>query len=409
MGQVPRSIQVVGAGLAAATAIETLRTEGYDGEITLVGAEPHLPYERPPLSKDYLAGGAERDSVFVHTRDWFDENGVRLHLGIRAVAIDPGAGSTRLEDGSSVAWDALLLATGSRPRRAGLPGEDLDGVLHLRDLDDSDRLRDALSGAERLAVIGGGWIGLEVAAAARGADVDVTVLERGELPLLGVLGPEVAGVFAELHRDHHVDLRCGVEVSRLVGEGGHVAGVELADGQSIPADLILVAVGAEPNTGLASEAGLQVADGVVVDSALRASVPGVWAAGDIAEAFHPVLGAHLRVEHWDNAREQGRAAARSMLGQPMSYDRLPYFYTDQYELGMEYTGFLGPRDYDHVVLRGDVPGLEFVAIWCSEDRVIAGMGVNVWDAMDSVRDLVTSGREVSLERLRDPDVALADL
>jgi 3-phenylpropionate/trans-cinnamate dioxygenase ferredoxin reductase subunit len=408
MGQAPSTVVVVGAGLAAARAVETLRGDGYDGDVAVVGAEPHLPYERPPLSKDYLQGRAERSSLFVHPEQWYAEQRIDLRLESAVTSIDPGAGIVALVDGSALPWSALLLATGSRPRRLGLAGEELDGVLHLRGLDDSDRLREALRQAQHLAVIGGGWIGLEVAAAARDAGVGVTVLERADLPLGPVLGPEVASVFAELHRDHGVDLRTGVEVTGLVAEGVRVAGVELADGARVPADVVLVAIGARPNTDLATSAGLRVADGIVVDAALRTSAPGVWAAGDVAEAFHPTLGAHVRVEHWDNAREQGVAAARSILGQDVSYDRLPYFYTDQYDLGMEFTGHLG-AGYDQVVLRGDVPGRQFVALWLSRGRVVAGMGVNVWDAMDPVRDLVTSHRQVPLERLRDPDVALAEV
>ena len=403
------SVVVVGGGLTGARAVQKLRDEGYSGKLTVVGAEEHLPYERPPLSKGYLQGADERDSVFVKPQAWYDEQDVELLLGARAEQLDPASRRLVLGDGRELAWDALLLATGSRPRMLNLPGTDLDGVLTLRTLDDSDRLKATLSRIRRLVIVGGGWIGLEVAAAARAADVAVTVLEHAELPLLAVLGREVATVFADLHRAHDVDLRVGVDVAAIVGRDGAVTGVALGDGEVVPADAVLVAVGASPRTELAKSAGLDVRSGVVVDAGLRSSAPGIFAAGDIAEAYHPILRDHIRVEHWDNAREQGFAAARSMLGQDVSYERLPYFYTDQYDLGMEYTGYLKPGGYDDVVLRGDVPGLKFVVLWLAAGRVVAGMGVNVWDAMDPVRELVASGRTVDPGRVRDVDVALTDL
>ena len=403
------SVVVVGGGLTGARAVQKLRDEGYSGKLTVVGAEEHLPYERPPLSKGYLQGADERDSVFVKPKAWYDEQDVELLLGARAEQLDPASRRLVLGDGRELAWDALLLATGSRPRMLNLPGTDLDGVLTLRTLDDSDRLKATLSRIRRLVIVGGGWIGLEVAAAARAADVAVTVLEHAELPLLAVLGREVATVFADLHRAHDVDLRVGVDVAAIVGRDGAVTGVALGDGEVVPADAVLVAVGASPRTELAKSAGLEVRSGVVGDAGLRSSAPGIFAAGDIAEAYHPILRDHIRVEHWDNAREQGFAAARSMLGQDVSYERLPYFYTDQYDLGMEYTGYLKPGGYDDVVLRGDVPGLKFVVLWLAAGRVVAGMGVNVWDAMDPVRELVASGRTVDPGRVRDVDVALTDL
>ena len=310
-----RSVVIVGAGLTASRAVETLRGEGFDGDVTVVGAEPHPPYERPPLSKGYLQGKDERESVFTHTSDWYAEKGVTLALGTRATRLDPAERLLELDDGRHLSWDAVLLATGSAPRKAGLPGEDLDGVLMLRTLDDSDRLRDTISRVSRLAVIGAGWIGLEAAAAAREAGVAVTVFEQAELPLIRVLGPEVAQVFADLHRQHDVDLRLGVQVAGLEGRDGVVTGVRLADGEVVDAEAVLVAVGAAPRIELAADAGLEVRSGVVVDAALRASAPGVFAAGDIAEAFHPLFADWVRVEHWDNAREQGAAAARSILGQ----------------------------------------------------------------------------------------------
>jgi 3-phenylpropionate/trans-cinnamate dioxygenase ferredoxin reductase subunit len=409
MPEVPGSVLVVGGGFAAGHAVTTLRAEGFRGGITVVGAEPHQPYERPPLSKDYLQGKAERDSVFVHPSSWYSENDVELRLGASVTAIDAATRTVTVADGGELSADAILVVTGARPRAVPLPGADMAGVVTLRTLDDSEALAEHLRTAKRIAIIGAGWIGLEIAAAARLADVEVTVLERAPLPLVAVLGPEVAQVFADLHTDHGVTLRMGVAIAEIVGEDGRATGVRLEDGEVVPADLVLGAVGAVPNVELAQAAGLDVDNGIVVDAALRASAPGIWAAGDVASAYHPVLDRQVRVEHWDNAKQQGAAAARSILGQDVSYDRLPYFYTDQYDLGMEYAGFVPPGGYDEVVLRGDVPGREFVAFWRSEGRVLAGMGVNIWDAMDPVRALVTSRRVVHADRLRDTSVPLADV
>jgi 3-phenylpropionate/trans-cinnamate dioxygenase ferredoxin reductase subunit len=405
----PSQIVILGAGLAGATAAETLRDEGFAGTITLVGEEADRPYDRPPLSKAYLQGEEERDTVFLHPADWYPQHGVDLRLGVAARALDRAAREVTLADGSTVGYDALLLATGSSPRRLPVPGADLDGVHYLRRLEDADGLREALRRSERAVVVGGGWIGLEFAAAARAAGVAVTVVETAPLPLLTVLGPEVAQVFAELHRAHGVDLRCGVGVGRMVGEAGALTGVELDDGSLVAADLAVVGIGAVPNTGLAEAAGLEVANGIRVDEHLRTADPHVFAAGDVANAFHPVLRAQVRVEHWVNALHQGPAAARSILGQDVVYDEIPFFYTDQYELGMEYRGYVGRDGYDEIVLRGDVPGLEFTAFWLKDGHLAAGMNVNIWDGTDPLADLVASGRRLDIHRLRDPAVPVTEL
>jgi 3-phenylpropionate/trans-cinnamate dioxygenase ferredoxin reductase component len=394
---------IVGASLAGAKAAETLRAEGFDGPLALIGAEAELPYERPPLSKGYLQGKAERDSVYVHARQWYADNHVDLRLGLAAAGLDRAAHEVRLADGSRTGYAKLLLTTGSSPRSLPVPGADLDGVMYLRTVGDSDRLKAVLAQVPRIAVIGAGWIGLEATAAAREAGVEVTVLEVAELPLLRVLGPEVARVFADLHRDHGVDLRFGVEVAEVTGKEGRVNGVRLADGTHVPADAVLVAIGIAPNTQLAEGAGIEVDDGIRVDAGLRSTDPDIYAAGDVASAYHPLLGRHIRVEHWANALNQPQAAARSMLGQEVSYDRVPYFFTDQYDLGMEYSGYVEPGGYDRVVFRGDVAGREFVAFWLdARGRVLAGMNVNIWDVNDAIQDLVRSGRPVDAAALADP-------
>jgi 3-phenylpropionate/trans-cinnamate dioxygenase ferredoxin reductase subunit len=401
---------IVGAGQAGAKAAEALRAEGFAGPVVLLGAETERPYERPPLSKGYLLGQAERDSIYVHSADWYDEQDVDLRLGAAVTAIDPAAHEVSLAAGGRVGYAKLLLATGSAPRRLAVPGADLEGVLYLRTVGDSDRLRAAVAAAGNVVVIGGGWIGLEAAAAARTAGAKVTVLEAAELPLLRVLGREAAEVFAGLHRDHGVDLRTGVQVSEITGADGRVTGVALADGSVIAADAVVAGVGITPNVELAVAAGLGVANGIQVSAALRSIDPDIYAAGDVASAFHPVLKRHIRVEHWANALHQPQAAARAMLGQAVSYDRLPYFFTDQYDLGMEYTGYVDPGHYDEVVFRGDPARREFIAFWLgSGGRVLAGMNVNVWDATEAIQKLVKSGLAVDSKALADPATPLESL
>jgi 3-phenylpropionate/trans-cinnamate dioxygenase ferredoxin reductase component len=397
---------IAGASLAGAKAAETLRKEGFDGPVILIGEETERPYERPPLSKDYLLGKAERETIYVHPEPWYAEHGIDLRLGVRVTGIDAAAHQVRLADGSVVGYAKLLLATGSSPRRIPVPGADLRGVLYLRRVADSDQIKLALAAATRVVVIGAGWIGLETAAAARAAGVEVTILEAAEQPLLRVLGVEVAKVFAALHRDHGVDLRCGVQVAEITGSGGRADGVRLADGSHVRADAVIVGVGVTPNTHLAESALLQVGNGVVVDAGLRSSDPDVYAAGDVASAYHPGLGRHIRVEHWANALNQPQAAALAMLGHEVAYDRVPYFFTDQYDLGMEYAGYVEPGGYDQVVFRGDVGRREFIAFWLADGRVLAGMNVNVWDVNAAIQDLVRSGRTVDAGRLADPGVPL---
>ncbi|MGZ4620371.1 MAG: NAD(P)/FAD-dependent oxidoreductase [Frankiaceae bacterium] len=400
---------IVGASLAGAKAAQTLREEGFDGPIVLVGDESERPYERPPLSKGYLLGTAERETIYVHPEQWYAEHDVDLRLGAAVAGIDVTAHEATLGDGSRLGFGKVLLATGSSPRRLPVPGADLDGVLYLRRAEDSDQIKETFRSAARVAVVGAGWIGLEVTAAARQAGVEVSLLEVAELPLLRVLGREVAQVFADLHREHGVHARYGVQVAEITGTGGQANGVRLADGSHIEADAVVVGIGIRPNTRLASTAGVTVHNGILVDAQLRSSNPDIFAAGDVANAFHPILGRNIRVEHWANALHQPQAAARSMLGQDVAYDRVPYFFTDQYDLGMEYTGYVDPDGYDQVIFRGDVRTGEFIAFWLGDGRVLAGMNVNVWDVTDSIQALVRSRGQVDPSRLADPRVPLADL
>jgi 3-phenylpropionate/trans-cinnamate dioxygenase ferredoxin reductase subunit len=408
---------IVGAGLAGAKAAQTLREEGFGGRVLLLGEEPDRPYERPPLSKGLLLGTTPRRDVYVHDAGWYEANDVELHPATQVTSIDRAARQVTLDDGEKLGYDNLLLATGAAPRRLDVPGADLDGVFYLRTLADSDRIAEALTEQAHLVVIGAGWIGLEIAAAARQHGAAVTVVETADLPLQRVLGDEVARVFADLHRNHGVTFHFGAEVRQLRGTG-RVSSVLLADGTQLAADTVVVGVGIRPNVQLAEAAGLAVDNGIVTDAALRTSDPHIYAAGDVANAYHPLLGRHIRVEHWANALNGGPAAARSMLGQQVEYARLPYFFSDQYDLGMEYSGWVAPDGYDRVVFRGDpvmVDGRapEFMAFWVDgHGRVLAGMNANVWDVADQIQALVRAGhggRAVNLAELSDPQVPLGSL
>ncbi|WNJ60844.1 NAD(P)/FAD-dependent oxidoreductase [Nocardia seriolae] len=389
---------IVGGGLAAAKLAEALRANDFDGTVTLVGAEDHLPYERPPLSKEHLLGKKALADFTVDPAQWYRDHHIEAMPGTTVHGLDRATKTVALPDGTTLPYDKLALATGSRPRLLRLPGADAAGVHVLRTIEDSDALLEMFDGAQRLAVIGAGWIGLEVTAAARAAGLEVTVLEAESVPLRAALGPEMGEMFAGLHRDHGVDLRCGVKVGEITVAGGRATGVRLDDGTRIEADAVLVAVGARPNIELAADAGLAVGGGVLVDESLATSDPDIVAIGDIADQQHPVLGQRIRVEHWANALNQPAVAALTMLGKPAVYDRLPYVFTDQYDLGMEYTGYAGPKQQTRVVVRGDLGKHEFVAYWLdSGDRVLAGMNVNVWDVTDKIKQLILGGEAV------DPD------
>ncbi len=400
---------IVGASLAGAKAAQTLREEGGDAPIVLLGDEPDRPYERPPLSKGYLLGNDERESVFVHRPGWYRENDVDLRLSVTATAIDRQARRVRLADGSSVGYDKLLLSTGSSPRQLRVPGADLGGVLYLRRLSDSEALKAALSRGGQVVIAGAGWIGLETASAARHYGCDVTVVEPAPCPLYAALGPELGAVFEDLHRAHGVAFRFGEGVSELRGGDGAVRQVLTSSGAQLAADIVIVGIGAVPNTALADEAGLDVDNGIVVDQSLRTSDPAIFAAGDVASAFNTVLNRRIRVEHWGNALASGPVAARGMLGLPATYDWVPYFFSDQYDLGMETAGVPEPGGYDDVVYRGDKESLEFIAFWLRGDAVVAGMNVNIWDVNDDIQALIRAGTPVDRGRLADPAVPLPEV
>ncbi|MFJ2403072.1 NAD(P)/FAD-dependent oxidoreductase [Streptomyces xanthochromogenes] len=413
-----RTFVIVGGGLAGAKAAETLRSEGFNGRVILIGDEREHPYERPPLSKGFLSGKDERDSVFVHDHAWYAQHDIELHLGQTVTTVDRVAKTVRLGDGTVIQYDRLLLATGAEPRRLDVPGTDLAGVHHLRRLAHSERLRHVLKALGRdnghLVISGAGWIGLEVAAAARGYGAEVTVVEPEATPLHNVIGPELGQLFADLHAEHGVRFHFGARLTEIVGQDGLVLAARTDDGEEHLAHDVLAAIGAAPRTSLAENAGLAMADradggGIAVDASLRTSDPDIFAAGDVAAVHHPLLGTRLRVEHWANALNGGPAAARAMLDQHVTYDRVPYFFSDQYDLGLEYSGWAPPGSYDQVVIRGDAGKREFIAFWLKDRRVLAGMNVNVWDVTEPIQALIRAGAQVDTEALADPGVPLDSL
>jgi len=406
-------IVIVGGGLAAATAATELRKRGFDGSIRLLAGEPHPPYIRPPLSKGYLTGSEELSAAFVHPDDWYGEHDVQLSTSARVESIDRAAGSVTLADGEVVEYDRLLLATGAEPRRLSIPGSDARGIHYLRTVENSEELRAELAGgSKRVAVVGAGWIGLEIAAAARGYGNEVVVIGRERIPLEGPLGDELGAVFQRLHESHGVRFELDTATTGFRVDEGRVTGVRIGEGGSartLDADLVVVGVGAIPSTELAEAAGLTIDNGIRVDASLRTSDERIFAAGDVANAWHPVLGAYLRNEHWATAKASGKVAAAGLMGEQAQLDAIPYFYTDQFELGMEYSGY-GPLTRDaEVVYRGDPASLEFIAFWVADGRVVAGMNVNVWDVNDQVQQLIGSRREVDRTRLADPAIPLAEV
>ncbi|MEA2232346.1 MAG: 3-phenylpropionate/trans-cinnamate dioxygenase ferredoxin reductase component, partial [Solirubrobacteraceae bacterium] len=344
--------------------------------------------------------------VYVHDERFYDDHAIELRTGTPVESIDVNGAQVVTVGGERLGYDRLLLATGARPRRLPVPGAELEGVCELRTLEDCAALRERLQAGARLAVIGAGWIGAEVAASARQKGLEVTVIEPASMPLERVLGPEVGAIYRDLHAEHGVRMLLGRTLEAFEGQRT-VGAVRTAEGERIACDFAVVGVGVTPRSEIAQRAGIAVANGIAVDEYLQTNVPGVFAAGDVASARHPLYEASIRVEHWANALNQGPAAARNMLGARVAYDRIPYFFSDQYDVGMEYSGYA--TSWDEVVLRGDPAAREFIAFWLRDGRVLAGMNVNVWDVNDDIQALIRAGEAVDRARLEDSSVPLGEL
>ena len=397
---------IIGASLAGAKAAQELRTQGFDGRVVLIGSEPERPYERPPLTKDYLRGESPREKAFVHEPDFYQQHEIELEIAATASAIDPGASRVSLADGRELSYDRLLLTTGAQPRRITVAGAELDGIYYLRTLADCDALRERLDAGGRVVVVGAGWIGSEFAASARQRGLEVTVIDPLALPNERVFGAEIGGFYRDAHAQHGVELLLGETIESFAGDRV-VKLVRTVSGRVVECDFAVVGIGVEPRVQLARDAGLEIDNGILVDERLATSAGNVFAAGDVANAWHPFFEQRIRVEHWANALNQGPAAARAMLGQPVAYDRIPYFFSDQYDIGMEYSGH-APQ-WDEVVFRGDRSGGEFIAFWLLDGRVRAGMNVNVWDVNEHVQALIRSRRPVDVRALADPGTPLESL
>lgn len=389
-------IVIVGASLSGGSAAVALREQGYAGSLVVIGEETHRPYERPPLSKALLLGEVDEPD-WVIEEDFFAEHDVTSVSGVAATSIDLAA-RTVTAGGEAYPYDRLLLATGSAARPLDVPGADLPGVFTLRTLDDALALRARFTAGAKVVVVGAGWIGCEVAAAARSHESEVTLIGDAPQPLDRVLGPQVGAVFAKLHTDHGVDLRLSTSVSAFTGDES-VTAVQMGSAGSVEADTVVVGVGATPNVALAVAAGLEIADGgVAVDASLRTSDPHVFAVGDIAAHDHPAYAGRIRVEHWDTAKNQGTHVAQNLLGADEPYTTRPFFFSDQYDLGCEYRGHADPA-HDELVVSGSLESGEFTAFWLHDGAVAAAMNVNQWDDGDALQVLVDTGARVDREDL----------
>lgn len=397
---------LLGGGLASATAAATLRMEGFEGRVVIVGDEPHVPYSRPPLSKDVLRSESSPGQTWLRPPEWYSSKDVELRLGVRAVAVDLRAHAVELADGTSLAYDKLLIATGGEPRTLDVPGADLPGVFVLRRLDDALALRERLTPGAPVVVIGAGFIGAEVAASACMLGCEVTMLELAEIPLGRVLGPEIGRIYADVHREHGVSLRTGVSVERIEGRG-RAQRVLATDGRVHDASVVVVGVGLVPELGLARGAGLATGNGIIVDEYCRASADDVFAAGDIADHPNRFLGRRIRVEHWQNAQHQGAAAARNMLDRRKPFHEVPWVWSDQYEHNLQVVGLPDPTQ--HMVLRGDAATRNFSAFFTHDGRVTAALAVNRPEDIRVARLMIQNRAEVAVARLADVDADLGQL
>lgn len=397
---------IVGANLTGGAAATTLRTEGFEGRIVLIGEEPHPPYERPPLSKEYLRGDATAEGTLLHPASWYGENDVELLMGVRAQSIDPDARTVRLADGRPIRYDKVLIATGGRNRRPALSGNDLEGIQDLRTIEDADSIKGEAEAGRKAVVVGAGFIGCEVAASLRQRGVEVEVVEILETPLQRGVGPDVGRVFEGIHRDHGVTFHFGHGVERFEGTG-RVEAVVAGSGKRIGCDFVVIGVGIEPNLGVVEGTGVRIDDGIVVDQLCRTNVEGIYAAGDVANHWHPIFERRVRVEHWDNALKQGAAAARAMMGSEAPFDDPHWFWSDQYDHNLQSIGLV--FDGDEMVIRGSLEERSFLAFYMKDGLLRAAVGLNRGRDVRRCGPLIRARRPLDPDALRDEDVDLKRL
>jgi len=400
------TIAIVGASLTGQSAAATLREEGFDGRVVLVGAEPQLPYDRPPLSKNYLRGGMPFEKTLLRPPEFYRERQIETRLGTTVVRVDVEKRALQLDGGDRLEFDNVLIATGGRNRRFPIPGLDLPGVYDLRTVADADRIRDAIARGGRAVVVGMGFIGAEVAASMRQCGLEVTAIEPFKTPLYRALGEDIGLVVEGLHRDHGVALILGDAVAAFEGKG-RVERVVTRDGRRIECALAVFGLGIEPVTELVAGTGVRVDNGIVVDDHCRTNVPGVFAAGDVANHYHPVCGRQMRVEHWQNGIKQGAAAARSMLGRGQPYDEVHWFWSDQYDANIQYAGFHAA--WDAVVVRGSLAERKFLAFYMAEGRVESVVAVNQGRDLRRTLPIIKARVAIDPARLADPNVDLRTL
>ena len=401
-----QSYVIVGAGIAGGTAAETLRKQGFDDEVHLVGAEPHRPYDRPPLSKEFLSGAKEEEKLFFKTEDFYAEQSIELHLGTEAKALDASSKTLILANGASLRYDKLLLATGSRVKTLPIPGSDLEGVHYLRTIDDSRAIAQAMNGASRAVIVGAGFIGSEVAAVCKTAGLEVIVLEIQPQPMAHILGEEMGAIYANLHTSRGIDLRLREGISEIRGNT-RAEQVVTDQGNSIDCDFVVIGVGISPDTSIAESAGLGVDSGVLVNEFCQTSHPDIYAAGDVTNWYHPGLGHRLRVEHWDNALNQGAAAAKSMLAAPEPYSPTLYFWSDQYDLNIQYLGHA--TEWDKIAVRGDPAEEKFTAFYLKDGSIHGALVVNNFRDIRPTRTLIGQKTPVDASSLSDESTNLKQL
>jgi 3-phenylpropionate/trans-cinnamate dioxygenase ferredoxin reductase subunit len=400
------TIAIVGASLAGSSAAATLREEGFDGRVLLIGSEPQLPYDRPPLSKNYLRGVVPFEKTLLRPPDFYRERAIEMRLGTTVTRVDPEKRTLELTGGERLEFDQLLIATGGRNRRFPIPGLDLPGVYDLRTVADADRIREAIKGGGRAVVVGMGFIGAEVAASLRQSGLEVVAIEPFKTPLYRALGEEIGRVVEGLHRDQGVEMILDDAVTAFEG-AGRVERVVTRNGRRIECSLAVFGLGIEPATDLVAGTAVRVDNGILVDDQCRTNVPGIFAAGDVANHYHPVCGRQMRVEHWQNGVKQGAAAARSMLGRGQSYDEVHWFWSDQFDANIQYAGFHAA--WDAIVVRGSLPERKFLAFYLADGRVESAVAINQGRDLRRTLPIIKARVAVDPQRLADPAVDLRTL